>query len=409
MARLSPRFHRRLEDHLAQERIKDALCLLRAAIDEDDDLGADLLRYLGVTGLLAGYTEKSGTILERALDEALAERDVVAAIDVLRRLDAIGGDVDELWSKALSAVVRRGFEKVESSGTLVEPTEDTATDNTVEGLFTECLKAVTAREPRTDERPFQFVPLLSDLSNGDLRAAVKSLDIRVVQEGERLGSVCGGAPGWAVSGSVEHAGRDIALPSGTLLLPDHEGPIAASPTRLLVFDAEVWASLEGDAHVDAALADYARRLRLVSSLRSSSFYRSLASELRTEFIGHLNCSTIVNEAIIIRGQSVRGLFVLLHGTAMVSLSENGERSEVARLQPGDVFGELDVLTAGGAEYDVHADGEVDICFIDVDVARELLSRAPNARSRLVELRETRKQESRKKAAAGASTRQMNGN
>lgn len=366
---------------------------------DEGPIGAGLLRYLGVVGLMAGFVDESVDVFERAVDEAFAERDIVAAIDVLRRLDAVGGDDDARWSNALGTVVRRGFEKFDDDGDAIEPTEDTEPAASVEEYFSECLEIATARGRSQDERPFRFVPLLSDLSDGDLRAAVRSLDIRLVREGEALGSVCDGSPGWAVSGAVRHDGRDVPLPSGTLVLPDHPGPPAAAPTRLLVFNKQVWTSMAGDERVKTSLADYARRLRLVASLRVSSFYRSLAPEVRTEFVGHLNCSTIVDEAIILRGHNVRGLFVLLHGTAIVSLDDEGVREEVARLQPGDVFGELDVLTAGGAEYDVHADGEVDICFIDADVARDLLARAPDARARLVELRESRQEESRQRAGA----------
>ena len=393
LARLSPRFTHLLEAHLADERVHEALTLLLPVLRDGDSATADSLRYLALAGLLSGYATEASTILERALDEALGDGDLIGAIDALRRLDALGGDCDSLWTKALRSVVKRGFENVDQEPLLLEPPEELATELTVEDVFAQCLEAVIERPAPESDSPLRFVPLLAEFSDGDIRAAVNSLSIRLVSVGERLGSVCEGAPAWVVSGMVEHAEGEIAVPSGSLLLPGDDGPIAASPSRVLVIEPEVWASLQGDKRLQRILDDYRRKQRLAEALRTSPFYRTLPPDVRTEFVSELNCTTILDEPIIIRGYSVRGLFVMLHGQAIVALQEGDSRTEIARLEPGDVFGELDVLTAGGAEYDVHAEGEVDICFIDADTARDLLRRAPDARSRLVQLREARQKES----------------
>ena len=367
--------------------------MLLHALRQEGGVTADTLRYLAVTGLLAGYSAEATTLLGRALHEALAERDLVGAVDALRRLDALGGSTAPLWTKTLRSVLKRGFEMVDASPSELEPYEEPPEDEDVEDVFMECLEIVVTTTPSVSQEPLHFVPLLSDFSDGDIRAAAKSLNIRLVAEGEHLGSVCEGSPAWVVSGTVHHGDAEIALPSGSLVLPDEESAIAASPTRLLVIDNEVWGSLKDDTRITRVLGDYRRSRRLTAALRASTFFRALPSDVRTEFLSQLNCTTIVDEPIIIRGYSVRGLFVMLHGQAAVALEDGSTRHEVARLQPGDVFGELDVLTAGGAEYDVLAEGEVEICFIDTDVARELLQRAPEARSRLVELRESRQRES----------------
>ncbi|MFT6399463.1 MAG: CRP-like cAMP-binding protein [Bradymonadia bacterium] len=374
-----------LEAHLGEERLSDALWLVLGVLRSPAGVSVEAFRYLGVTALLAGYNEEADAVFQRGVEEALGTGDLVGAIDLLRRLDALGGDVDTLWTRMLSIVVKLRFEPSDDDPTVIELTQEERPELSLDQLLTACLEIVVASPIKSGPEVLPWIPLLSDLSDGDVRAAVKSLNIRIVAEGATLSSVSEGAPAWVISGSILHADRSVGLPSGTLVLPGEDTPVAASPVRLLVCDADVWESLKDDPYLARALSEYGRKNQLVSTLRQSTFYKSLPAPARESFLSRLHCSTIVDEPIILTGYRVRGLFVLLNGHAIVT--DNGE--EIASLQAGDVFGELDVLTAGGAEYDVTAVGEVDLCFIDATAARELLLSAPGARASLVELRESR--------------------
>ncbi len=385
-----------LEAHLGQERLSDALWLVHGSLRAGPGICVEAIRYLGVTALLAGYRKEADAVFQRGVEEALSTGDLIGAIDLLRRLDALGGDVDPLWTKMLGSVVKQRFEPRDQNEGVIDLEEEDQPEMTLKELFAQCLELVIAAPMKPKTKGLPWIPLLSDLSDGDIRAAVKSLNIRLVEEGATLGTVTEGAPAWVISGSVSHDGRAIGLPSGTLVLPGEETPVAASPVRLLVFDAEVWESLKDDSRLSAALATYERKNELVATLRRSRFYKALPPDGRESFLASLHCSTIVDEPIILKGYRVRGLFVLISGHATVT----DEQGEIASLQAGDVFGELDVLTAGGAEFSVTAIGEVDLCFIDASAARELLLTAPEARASLVQLSESRQLPSSRSGAHG---------
>ncbi|MCB9530483.1 MAG: cyclic nucleotide-binding domain-containing protein, partial [Myxococcales bacterium] len=88
--------------------------------------------------------------------------------------------------------------------------------------------------------------------------------------------------------------------------------------------------------------------------------------------------------LIRQNRPVPGLFLVIAGhVSVVDPATDG--AEIARLERGDVFGELDVLHAVGASYDVVADADAELCFWPLDAARALVDGEPEARRLLVQL------------------------
>ncbi len=79
------------------------------------------------------------------------------------------------------------------------------------------------------------------------------------------------------------------------------------------------------------------------------------------------------DAIVRQGHEGSSLFVLLSGRAVVSVEPGGE---VARLGPGDYFGEMSLLTGDPRTATVSARGDCRVFEIDAEMFREIASASP---------------------------------
>ena len=98
------------------------------------------------------------------------------------------------------------------------------------------------------------------------------------------------------------------------------------------------------------------------------------------------------ERIIEQGAEGNSMFVLLHGDAAVSVSQNGSLIRVGSLRMGDCFGEMSLLTGEKRTATVRAEDDCEVIEIAKPAMAAVLRDAPECVTKLSELLATRKME-----------------
>lgn len=98
------------------------------------------------------------------------------------------------------------------------------------------------------------------------------------------------------------------------------------------------------------------------------------------------------ERMIEEGADGDSMFILLRGTANVSVSKNGASIQVATLSQGDCFGEMSLLTGEKRSATVRADGDCYVMEIHKPVMAEVIRESPDCLQRLSEILAKRKME-----------------
>ena len=119
--------------------------------------------------------------------------------------------------------------------------------------------------------------------------------------------------------------------------------------------------------------------------------------LSDEQIDHLLKNADVNhfgrgEAMIEEGCEGESMFILLRGTAHVSINKNGAMIRVGVLRQGDCFGEMSLLTGEPRTATVRAENDCEVMEISKPVMGELLRSSPQCLEQLSELLAERKLE-----------------
>ena len=98
------------------------------------------------------------------------------------------------------------------------------------------------------------------------------------------------------------------------------------------------------------------------------------------------------ERVIEQGADGSSMFVLLDGTAQVSVAQNGSSIRVGVLRAGDCFGEMSLLTGDKRTATVRAENDCEVLEIAKPVMAELLRASPGCVTQLSELLARRKME-----------------
>jgi len=83
------------------------------------------------------------------------------------------------------------------------------------------------------------------------------------------------------------------------------------------------------------------------------------------------------ERIVSEGDEGADLFLLERGQVAVTVDGGGRAREIARLGPGDFFGEMSLMTGEGRRATVVALGDVEAVRLDKDTFREVLAGSPH--------------------------------
>jgi CRP-like cAMP-binding protein len=107
------------------------------------------------------------------------------------------------------------------------------------------------------------------------------------------------------------------------------------------------------------------------------------------------------ERIIAQDEAGDSMFILVRGTAVVSVARAGKSTQVARLQAGDCFGEMSLLTGSPRSATVVAQTDCDTLEIQKPIVAALLQQRPELSRSLSELLARRQLETEDSLAGSA--------
>ena len=128
-------------------------------------------------------------------------------------------------------------------------------------------------------------------------------------------------------------------------------------------------------------------------LRDEAFFECLSDQQIDNLVQQSRVSHFGRgERVIREGAEGESMFVLLRGSAEVSISKNGTSIPVATLKAPDCFGEMSLLTGERRTATVRAETDCQVMEIGKPVMAELLRASPDCLERLSELLAQRKME-----------------
>ena len=140
-----------------------------------------------------------------------------------------------------------------------------------------------------------------------------------------------------------------------------------------------------------AARDTQARARAI--LRAEPLFSCLAEGQLDELIKNADANHFGRgEAMIEEGSDGDSMFILLQGTAQVSVSKNGSLIRVGVLRAGDCFGEMSLLTGEPRTATVRAEKDCEVLEISKTVMGELIRDSPECLGQLSSLLAQRKLE-----------------
>jgi CRP-like cAMP-binding protein len=266
--------------------------------------------------------------------------------------------------------------------------------------------------PRTADLP--PMPLLSLLDEAALNHLTQALGRRSLAPGERL--LAEGTHGEAlylvVEGALEVVKEDPArgevalarLGPGALvgemgLMLDR----ARSATVRAVDDVEAIRieldALRGAADhnpmIEVVLGDFTWQRLSAMWLDTSPVLRDLPEEARRALLTRLTRQEAMDgELLVEQGEAVGALWLLIDGRVKVLCADAGEISTVAELGPGQVFGEIGLLTGAPATATVEATAECTLARLAAEDFEAVRRAHPALSAALESLRDARVAENR---------------
>ena len=164
---------------------------------------------------------------------------------------------------------------------------------------------------------------------------------------------------------------------------------AAGPVELLAIDREVIRDLVA-AHPEvlAVLLRFVRDRLVDRVTRTSELFTPFMPEQRAELSARFELVEVEpGTALIDAGERADGLYVVLAGR--VQVLREGEPAPVATLGPGEVFGEMSLLSGAGSSASVHAVTRILALRMPVKTFREVIMTHPQVLAYVGELADRR--------------------
>src|SRR6266568_3040616 len=128
-------------------------------------------------------------------------------------------------------------------------------------------------------------------------------------------------------------------------------------------------------------------------LRAEPLFQCLADEQLDALLEHSRLNHFGRgERVIVEGAEGDSMFVLLRGSANVSVAKNGAALDVGKLHSGDCFGEMSLLTGERRTATVRAAADCYVLEISKPVMGEVIRQSPECLNQLSELLAKRKME-----------------
>ncbi|MBZ0118366.1 MAG: cyclic nucleotide-binding domain-containing protein, partial [Sandaracinaceae bacterium] len=153
---------------------------------------------------------------------------------------------------------------------------------------------------------------------------------------------------------------------------------AQTDCDLLEFDRDALVAASRDVATIAAALDKFTRERLLNNLIATApIFGSLDRQQRLDLVRRFSAHDVApGVGIVQEGARGQGLYLLLSGEVAVQKAEEGSRVELARLGPGEVFGEMSLLDNRPASASVVALRQSTVLFLPGDVFRRLIEAVP---------------------------------
>jgi CRP-like cAMP-binding protein len=335
-----------------------------------------------------------------------------------RLVETVGGSCDDLLS-AIVAMYGNGSDLLGKLAARVAPPSDDTPVNPPElrnppsptfipeaaGRAIHCLD-------NYDEYPEALhpIPLLSDLSDQNLRRVLGAILIKrlpdgaaVIREGEPGESFFMLANGVVRVFNTDALGRETELARlsegalfGEMALlgsqPRSASVAVVGEADLIEIGRTALSQIANELQQVAAALDRFTRERLLKNLVATSplfrpFSRVQQLDLLRRFTGH---DVAAGTAIIREGDEGRGLFVVLNGEVEVQKKdETGKPIPIATLRAGELFGEIALVKGTPATATVLASRQSTVLFLGRDYFDRLVGAVPEVKRYFEELTEER--------------------
>jgi cAMP-dependent protein kinase regulator len=143
----------------------------------------------------------------------------------------------------------------------------------------------------------------------------------------------------------------------------------------------------------AAVSAFAHERLLSHVMASSPLFAALDPSQRSDLIKRfVEVEVPRSDRVITQGEQSPGAYVVLRGEVAVSHVEDQRSTELARLAPGDLFGEMSLLSGDGATANVDATQPSVLLFLAKPYFERLLAAVPELRAEIESLAGRRSQE-----------------
>ncbi len=374
------------------------------AAPQDDELRLEIADALA----RAGKTDDAGEIYRALCLHLVRAGRPLPAIVAADALATIGMPRDYLLG-ALADMYAAGSETLRTFAVRPAPPDPALELPPLPELpATEPLDRVAARAAEralamAGHAPYQShvhpIAFLSELEPDSLRAVLANLRVRRLKAGESI--VRQGEPGTSLylvaSGELDvvassSAGtRELARLHENSLFgemalvtsqPRGASVTARAPAVVLELEREALDRVRAEIpSIEAALARFTRERLIRNLLATSPLFTPFSREQQNQLLRRFEGTEVdAGTVIIAEGQPGQGLYVVLTGELAVScISASGERLELARLRPGDICGEMSLVSDQPTSATVQALSAATLLFLPKVYVERLAEAIPEVR------------------------------